>query len=440
MSASLADLPTITFPDSYELEMPSFLARAAAEHGPIFKHDWMPGQSTVYMVGPEANEFILRTHREHFSSDHGWTPVIGEIFGKGLINMDDPEHARDRKLMNPGFAIAFMSRYLPIMQRVIAERTRVWAASDSVDVYQEARKITFDVAAEALAGIPTGPEADRLRELFYAIIGAQFTTNIQTEQEWFAHITPVHAELRTMLLRMIAERRAEPEDAPRSDVLALLVHARDEQGGGLSDEALLGHLNILLVAGHETSTTLTAWLLYELATHPDELAHVHAELDTALPRPEAPASIEMLRGLHVLGNALTEAGRLHPPAGNVPRGVVRPFEFAGYTIPAGARVLYSIAASHRLPSVFRDPDRFDPDRFATPRAEDRATPFALVTFGGGPRVCIGMNFAQTEIKALAAHLLRTHTVAPVAGHEPAMVYFSPVGFIPTGVELRVMAR
>jgi cytochrome P450 len=440
MSATLNDLPTIAVPDTYALEMPSLLARLAGEHGPIFKRDWGNGQTTVYMVGPEANAFVLRTHRDHFSHDLGWTPIVGDVLGRGLLNMDDPEHAHARRLMNPAFSAAYVARYLPIMRRVIAERTATWPRSDSVDVYQEARKITFDVAAEALVGLPTGAAVDRLRELFYTLVNADFAVGSETEEQYWARVFAAHAELQATLRRMIAERRGEPAENPRSDVLALLVRARDEHGQGLSDDQLLGHVNILLIAGHETSTTLTAWLLYELAMHPAYLARVHAELDAALPDPDAPPDIETLRGLRVLGNAMTEAGRLHPPAGNVPRGVVKPFEFAGYTIPVGTHVLYSIAASHRLPHVFRDPDHFDPDRFAPPREEDKATPYGLVTFGGGPRVCIGMNFAQTEIKALAAHLLRTHTVEPIAGREPQMAYYSPVGFITTGVNLRVVPR
>lgn len=440
MTTAFSNLPAIDIPESYPMEMPQFLARMAEQHGPIFKREWGPGESVVYMVGPQANEFILRTHREYFSHDRGWTPFIGEVFGKGLLNMDDPEHARDRKMMNPGFATSYMERYLPIMRRVIAERVADWAAREVVDVYQEARKITFDVAAEALAGIRTGAEVDRLRELFYRILGAQFTAGIQSEEEWMAYMRPIRAELDELLLRMIAERRNAPEGEHPNDVLALLVHARDAEGRGLSDEQLLGHLNILLVAGHETSTTLSAWLFYELAAHRDVLARVQAELDAALPDPDVPASIETLRGLRVLGNAMSETGRLHPPAGIVPRGVVKPFEFAGYTIPAGTFVFCAIAASHRLPSVFRDPDHFDPDRFAPPREEDKATPYSLITFGGGPRVCIGMNFAQTEIKALAAHVLRTHTVEALPGREPMAVYYSPVAFIPTGVELRVRPR
>jgi retinoid hydroxylase len=440
MTRTLADVPAVTLPEDYALQMPSYLAHMTAEHGPIFRAQLWSDVSVVFMIGPEANRLILQTHRDHFSNDRGWTPIIGNVFGKGLLNMDDPEHARDRKLMNPAFTLAYMERYLPIMQRVIAERMREAVAQSVTDVYAEARKITFDVAAEALVGIQRREERDRLRDLFYKILGAQFNANIQTEEEWLAFIGPVRRELDDLLLALIAARRNAPPEAYSDDVLALLVHARDEQGRALSDEQLLGHVNILLVAGHETSTSLSAWLLYELATHPEYLARVHAELDELLSGAKTPITLEALKAMRVLGNAMTEAGRLHPPAGNVPRGVVKPFEFNGYSIPEGTRVRYSIAASHRLPAVFADPDAFDPDRFAPPREEDKRTPYGLVTFGGGPRVCIGMNFAQTEIKALAAHVLRTHTLEPVAGHDPAMLYVSPTGFIPTGVEVRFVPR
>jgi cytochrome P450 len=103
---------------------------------------------------------------------------------------------------------------------------------------------------------------------------------------------------------------------------------------------------------------------------------------------------------------------------NVPRGVVEPFEFGGYFIPAGVPVRLCLAAGHRLPDVFADPDRFDPLRFAPPREEDRRNQYALVTFGGGPRVCIGINFAQVEVRALVAHVLRNYRLERLAGAPP----------------------
>jgi cytochrome P450 len=111
------------------------------------------------IFGPEANRFVFLTGREHFSHDLGWTPVVGETLGHGLLNMDPPEHTRHRALMNPAFTTTFMAAYLPLMQRVIAERTADWVDSDDIDLMTEAREITFD-APGGTVGFRTGPQVD----------------------------------------------------------------------------------------------------------------------------------------------------------------------------------------------------------------------------------------------------------------------------------------
>lgn len=435
------EMPIITRPERYASIMPTFLAEKAQELGPIFRAsvdaEMRPafGEWTIYMVGPEANRFVMHWRRDHFSHDLGWSPSLGGIFEKGLLNTDDPEHARQRKLMNPAFSIAYMSRYLPIMNRVIADRSRDWGERGDIDIYAEARKITFDVAAECLTGLRTGAEVDHLRELFFALLQSDFEPG-ESYADYIARMMGVRAELDGLLLGKIAERREHPTD----DILGMLVRAGDDQSPPFSDRELLGQLHILLVAGHETTTTLSAWLLYLLAAHPDLLARIHAEMDAALAANEGVVTLDAIRAMRLLGNTVDEAGRLYPPVGNVPRGVVKDFEFGGYLVPVGSRVLLSLAACHRLPSVFANPDEFDPDRFAPPREEDKRTPYALVTFGGGPRICIGINFAQVEIKAMAAHILRRYTLTPVPGHEIEHVYYSPVASLTNGIRLRVAPR
>jgi len=438
MNTGLAAIPTIELPEDYFLRLPSFMAQTARELGPVFKRrlpremGLMRGEWLVYMVGPEANRYVLQSHRERFSHDQGWTPILTGLFEQGLLNTDDPEHARQRKLMNPAFAVAYMNRYLPIMRRIVAERTGEWVARGVVDLYAECRKITFDVAAEALVGLPTGAERDRLRRLFYQLLGGEAEPG-ETEQQWFTRIVGVRGELDAMLLDMIGLRRREPGD----DILGLLVRARDEDGDSFSDRQILGQLHILLVAGHETSTTLSAWLLYLLATHPAYLARVQAELAEVLGATGGEVTPESIRGLRLLGRAIDETGRLRPPVGNVPRGVIADAEFAGYTIPRGTHMWLSLAGCHYLPEIFPEPESFDPDRFAPPREEDKRTPYSLVTFGGGPRICIGINFAQIEIRALAAHVLQAYTLQPVEGHEVIQAYYGVTAALPNGMPVRV---
>jgi cytochrome P450 len=144
--------------------------------------------------------------------------------------------------------------------------------------------------------------------------------------------------------------------------------------------------------------------------------------------------------MRLVGNALTEAGRLYSPVAIAPRGVVTDFEFSGYHVPAGTRVYYSPSAGHRLPAVFAEPETFDPDRFAQPREEDKRTPYGMVLFGGGPRICIGVNMATVEIKAFAGRVLRDYTLDVIPGQDIAQVYYGVTGVIPEGIKVRVTKR
>jgi cytochrome P450 len=425
-----------------DFTQPEFLAAFAQRHGPIFKRVLPNGNSLVYLVGPEANRLVFYSHRDYFSHAAGWTQVLGPFFGTGLLNMDDPPWAQHRRMMNPAFTAAHMGVYLPVMHRVIASQTADWADRGEVDLYEEARAIAFGVAAEALVGFRSGAAVVQLRELFYALLHPDYDPDKETHAQFDARMERVERDLGDLLLPMVQARRAAAAEQAAGDVLGMMVHARDENGAALTDEQLLSHVKILLVAGHETTTTLAAWLLYLLATHPAELARVRQELAGVLGAgaPDGdPPTLEQLRALRWLGYAFAEAGRLQSPVRMVPRGVRKPFEFGGYHVPAGARIRLHIAAGHRLPTVFAAPSRFDPARFAPPREEDRKHPYALATFGGGPRVCIGMNMAQVEVKALAARVLSRYDLEPVEGHPVKQVGFI-VSFPAQGIKVRVRPR
>lgn len=433
-------MPTLKFPDNLVISgrMPTFLAQTALAHGPIFQLRTDTEGDFVFMVGPEANRFVMHTHRDHFSHYEGWTPVVGDWLGKGLLNMDPPEHTVHRRMMNPAFTSAYLAAYLPIMHEVVADRTRTWAEQGEIDLQEEAREIAFDVAAAALIGLRTGPDVDRLRRLFFALVHG-FDSAEMSWAEWVAERIRVLEELNALLLPVIAARRKLGASEQPRDVLSKIVQARDESDLALTDEQLLAHVKILLVAGHETTTSLGAWVLYLLATRPADRARVQAEIDALRTPPDAAIPFDGIRSLHALDTFVREAGRLYSPVLNVPRGVVREFEFGGYVVPVGTPIRLAIAAGHRLPTVFRDPDTFDPERFEPPRDEDARTPYGLVTFGGGPRTCIGMSFAQVEVKALASHVLRRFQLEPSRDDNLVHAGFW-IAFVPSGVWVRATRR
>lgn len=444
MSISLSKAPwlSLTSEEMWSSQGPTLLARQAEKHGPVLRWRIPYGQGAeeekAILVGPEANRLVLHIHRDYFSHERGWTPAIGHLMGKGLLNMDPPEHTWHRKQWNPAFTQAYMERYLPLMQRVIAEHIAHWGEQDKIDLYHEARAITFHVAAAALAGIERGPEVERLQKLFYALI-AEGATTPQSIDERLPRALKARDELSTLLLDLIAERRHRPAEARPNNMLGLILEARDEDGSAMSDEQLLGHLNILFVAGHETTTILTVYTLHLLATLPKWRRRVVAELDALLPNPDEPLSVAVARELKTLDTIIKETGRLHSPVRTIPRQVVQDVEFAGYTLPADTPVRLALAACHHLPGVFADPEVFDPDRFASPREEDKRSPYGLVTFGGGPRLCIGIHFANIEVKAIVAQVLRAYRLEPLSNQPPEYCGLLAT-FLPNGAPMRVLPR
>lgn len=418
-------IPYIELPGNYPMNLGPFLVSMYEQYGPVFRTTYL-GKSLVYLVGPEANRFVLLSDRPKFSYQEGWGRLYGvvDVYGDGLLTMGGVEHERHRRMMNPAFAISYMDRYLPLMNRIICQQITTWATMGEIDVYQEMRKITFDVAAEALIGLKSGREVDRFRELFVRLL----------MQGMRARTSRLKDEVSSLLKLKIQEQRVHPTD----DVLGLLVQARDEQGNALSDEQIIAHINILLVAGHETSTSLGTWLLYLLSQHPLYTQRVLAEQEQLLDRDKWP-SLKAIKQMKVLENALSEAERLYPPIAIGPRGVLEEFVFKGYHIPAGVYVGYAIAATHLLPSVFAEPTRFDPDRFAPPREEQKRTPYALVGFGGGPRICIGINFAKVEIKTIIAHILRQYDLELVPDQEIGQFYRA-TGMPLHGIRMHVFER
>jgi cytochrome P450 len=412
MSPGDAVLPVLDFSaaDIHEGRLTALLVDMATQHGPICR-GVLPdgpgqGRELIFMIGPEANRFVLHTARDHFSHDQGWSPYLGERVGKGLLNMDPPEHTVHRKIWQPAFTAACMEAYLPIIDQVLLQRLAAWDDRPVVDVYAEARAITFDVAAAALAGFPLDPSLDRLRALFYTLVHG-FDAAQESWETFVQRMQQARTEIAGLLLARIAQSRRRPQG---NNVLGLILQAQEAHG--LSDEQVLAHLNILLVAGHETTTTLGARVLTTLARYPAYQEQVVAELAAVGALADTPVSLEAVRGLKLLDAVVREVGRLYPPVLMVPRGVVHAYTFAGYAVPAGAQVRLALAASHRLPGLFRAPDQFDPTRFLPPRDEERDHPYALVTFGGGPRLCIGMSFAQLEVKRLVMAVLRRYQVTP----------------------------
>ena len=379
-----------------------FLRRRYERHGRIFRSR-VYGLREITLLGPEANEFILSSHRHLFewrgAHEHFFAR---KLFGKNLFLLDGAEHERHRKFVLPAFGGGAVPGYFGVIHPLARARIRRWTRQRRVAVFPEMRRLTFEIAARILLGADSGERVSFLADLFHDLIrGMTAFPRLNLPWTAFGRARRAARKLRAHFGELLVRGR---EVIRRDSALGMLLESRDAGGGRLSDEDVITHVITLLSAAHDTTTSSLTWLVYELSRHADIVARLRRELDETLSGSDL--DLESLSRLRYHDLVIKEVERFHPAVTGAPRRVVESFDFDGYHVPAGSIVYYSILFTHRMPEVFRDPDRFDPERFAPPRSEDRRTPFGLIGFGGGPRSCIGRKLARTEMKIILANLVR----------------------------------
>ena len=199
--------------------------------------------------------------------------------------------------------------------------------------------------------------------------------------------------LTKLVAQLIAQRRDTAEE--HFDYVAMLMNARDKDSGApMGERELIDEIMTLVVAGHETTASGLNWTWYLISQHPQIEARLHAEIAAAAEVP-SPSLAEM-EGLRFTRQVIDEALRLYPPGWVLSRRTVNADSLGGYPVPPGTNVLLPLYLLHRHPNFWKNPETFDPDRFA-PEHEAERPRFAYMPFAAGPRHCIGETFALYEM-------------------------------------------
>lgn len=439
MLKRINQLPVVHVPGNYPYVMPSCMAQAAMEHGPIFRIDWPPLRQAVCLVGPEANTLFYHTHERCFSHAIGWGPVNQALLGKGLFSLEEPEHMYYRKIINPTMTAHYVASYFNLLCEIIQQFIDAWEDQQVIDLRVEIQKITFTVATRLLCHIEDAAEIPHLYNAFHRMIAPGRDPATESREQLLERFDGYN-EINKVLNLEIDQRRRGIKKNVDDDLISILDKSINIKGQPLSKKDILAHVRTMVSASYETSIVLICSLLYLLSTHPAYLERVCPEFDLLPVGLDSSLVLERLKEMRLLGYALQEAGRLYGPQGNMRRGVIRAFEFGGYLVPEGALAVLSISGGHRLPTVFSHPESFDPDRLAPPREEDKRLPHALINFGSGPRICSGVHFAQIEVKAIAALILRKWQLEPVDQRGITIAYFNPDGFLAHSLNMRVKRR
>jgi cytochrome P450 len=392
-------LPLIGETISFVLDK-NFADKRIKKYGNIFRTNIL-GQPTVVMSGTDANEFILSSHFEYFSWREGWPANFRELLGESLFLQEGEEHRRNRKLLMPAFHVPALQNYFQTMVEICDRSLEKWALLEEFTWFPLMKQMTFAIASVLLLGSEPGQETERLSKLFTQLTQGLFAFPIPFP--WATY--PKALKARDQLLAHIETAIQDRRQNPRNDALGLLLQSRDEDGNALSEAEIKVQALLMLFAGHETTTSMLISLAMSLGKYPDVWQKARAEQEAIS---SETLTFEHLKQMPYLSQILKEIERLYPPVAGGFRGVVKPFNFQGYHVPAGWKVLYQMKGAHQDSNIYPHPEQFDPDRFSPERNENKKVEYSLVGFGGGPRICLGMAFAQMEMKIFAARLLQKY--------------------------------
>jgi len=381
---------------------PDFATKRRQQHGSIFRTNII-GRPTVVMSGAAANKFILSTHFDRFSWRDGWPDNFKELLGASLFLQEGAEHQRNRKLLMPAFHGKALMNYVTTMTEITDRYLSKWEQTGNLTWFPELKNLTFEIASVLLIGSEPGAETTELSRLFTELTNGLFTLPLKWSYTTYGRAITARDRLLAHIEQVVLDR----QQSPTQDALGLLVQSQDEEGNRLSVTELKVQALLLLFAGHETTTSLMASLCLALAQNPEVLARARAEQQQI--GGNTPISIDSLKQMTYLDRVLREVERMYSPIGGGFRGVVKEFEFNGYRVPKGWQLLYRIPEAHFDAAVYPQPHTFDPDRFDPDRSDYKPSDYTFVTYGGGSRICIGMAFAQMELKIIAAMLLRRNS-------------------------------
>ncbi|MEZ0312254.1 MAG: cytochrome P450 [Myxococcota bacterium] len=408
----------IRFRDLGELQRDplTLLGHVQKEHGDVVRIS-LPFRTAYLVTDPEILEqLLLRDH--HVFTKSALVRDLRYLLGDGLLTSEGEHWKRVRKLASPPLTKRAISAYADDMVDDAARFIDELTLDVPRDVHQDFMQLTLQIVTRTLFGASLPPGAEQVSVALHSAMD-YFLHYSRSMKRLIPKWLPIPAHLRMRravktidgtLMQIIAARRAAlTEDA--TDLLSLLLRARDDEGAGLTDVQLRDEAVTAFVAGHETTALALAYTLMLLATHPEVQTRVHAELDAVLGS-RRPTAADMGR-LSYLDAVLSESLRLYPPAWGMAREAREPYTLGGHLVRKGDEVWTLVWLVHRDPRWFEEPEAFKPERW-TPELRDKLPRYAYLPFGGGPRICIGSHFALMESLLVLATILqrRSFTTAP----------------------------
>ncbi|HEX6388051.1 MAG TPA: cytochrome P450 [Solirubrobacteraceae bacterium] len=381
-------------------------------YGNVFKVNFTGFGDGVYVAEPDAIQELFTGDQSDMHAGEANSilePVLGP---NSVLVLDGPEHLRQRRLLLPPFQGARINTFREVIRDATEREVAGWAPGAELVMRERMRALTFDVICRAVFGVTEPVRVERLREALVQVIDSSniymVSSALRKDLGPWSPGGRLARRLRNadaLLYEEIALRRREPDLEERTDVLSLLLCARDEEGRAMTDAELRDELFTMLGAGHETTATALSFAFELLLRTPGAYARLRDEIEAG-------------------NDAYVDA---------VERTLVSPRRVAGYDLPKGMKIYPAIALTHLREDLYPQAHEFRPERFL-----EGATSYTWLPFGGGIRRCIGAALAQTEIAEALKVIVPRVDLQPLRD-KPDPVILRGVTLAPRyGVHVRVL--
>lgn len=368
-------------------------------------------QHSLTLLGPEANELVLKNSDGQFSSMLAWNPLLDRLFPNGLMLKDAEAHRYDRKILQGAFKKASIEGYLHTMSPHLERGLEEWPKGKEFHFQHAVKQLLLEVAAEVFLGVEMGEEASGVNTAFVdTMLASMAVLKLPIPGTlWHRGLTG-RKHLEDFVMAHIDDKRKHEG----RDIFSQICHATDEDGNYFSDEAVRDHIIFLLFAAHDTTTSTLCSIVYALAKNPAWQQRLREEY-AAIGKDQL--DYDDLNKLDDSKLVFKEALRMYPPVPAIPRRTLKDMDIFGYHVPKNTAVAISPLLTHYMEEYWSNPNDFDPERFSKERAEDKKHFFQWVPFGGGAHKCLGLNFAEVQTKLFLFHLLRRYNIKVKDGYE-----------------------
>ena len=396
-------------------------------YGPVVRQAQGP-LKMVQLFGPDAARHVLLDRAGIFSAKKSWDLIMGRIFTNGLLLRDGEDHRLHRRLLREAFRTPALEAYLVQMNEMLIGMLDGW--DGELLAFPRIKEMTLEIACRIFLGTGEGQDVAKLNEAFEATVAASMSVlRLPLPGLEFNR----GLEGRRFMIRQFEEwipaRRAGGGD----DFFSRFCHAKGEDGRPLSDQEIIDHLIFLMMAAHDTTTSSLTSLLYELAANPEWQERVREEVRRfGKPMLDYDDMLDMPDTIAVIQETL----RRYPPLSTIPRMSTEPFEWGGYEIPAGVMTVIYPIHTHHMDAWWTDPYRFDPERFMAGREEHARHSHSYIPFGGGNHMCLGLRFAEMQIKAVLFQWVQKYRWSVPDGYRMP-VQQAPISKPMDGLPLRV---